>query len=162
MSHYFDTEKWVREQWENSNLGDIRRNRRTIKLARNILDKPNKSLPGQTENWGDLKAAYRLLNCSDITHESLQEVHWQNTYNKAFNERKPILFIQDSSELDFSLHYKSVKDLGPIGNHNAYTRGIMIHSCLAVISDVVPRILGLAHQHAWTRAIFSKKKKPEH
>ena len=46
MSRFFvDNETWVKAQWQNSNLGDVRRNMRALKLAISILNKPDASLP---------------------------------------------------------------------------------------------------------------------
>lgn len=43
-----------------------------VKLGINLISKPGKSLPNQTETWGDLKAAYRFLNEEDINYEKLE------------------------------------------------------------------------------------------
>ena len=140
--------QWISEQWENCNLGDNRRNTRAIKIAQSIILKPDLSLPNQLENWAELKAAYRFFNTEKVTHESLQKKHREKLLERAKQE-EIVLFIQDTSELDYSSH-KATEGLGPIGNHKG--RGVLFHSALAVsCTKKDKRILGLAHQIVWTR-----------
>jgi hypothetical protein len=153
---YYDIKNWVKSQWLNSNLGDLRRNTRTIRLAINLLERPEESLPCQLEEWKDLKAAYRLLNSKSVSHKKFQEKHWQNTINEAINGNKVVLYIQDTSELDYSSK-KATTGIGPIGNHRG--QGIMIHTVLAVeYHKTAPNVLGLAFQHAWIRDNVSRRK----
>lgn len=75
MNEFLNNEMWATKQWQNSNLGDKRRNLRTVKLAESILINPGASLPKQTEHWSSLKAGYRFLNSNQATHEVLQKSH---------------------------------------------------------------------------------------
>ena len=158
MSRFFvDNETWVKAQWQNSNLGDVRRNRRAVKLAISILGKPNASLPQQTENWKELKAGYRFLNTEEASHQALQKDHYSNVMKATKKSTKTVLFIQDKSEIDFSSK-KAAKGLGYIGNHKG--QGIVLQSILAVEFDKEPTfVLGLAYQKAWVRTESSYRKK---
>lgn len=156
MKQFQNIEEWVKNQWQANDLGDARRNKRAIVLATALLNKPNGSLPCQTESWASLKGAYRLLSSNQVSHNKLQKNHWRNTLKIAEDSQKTILLIQDTSELDYSSK-KSTKDLGAIGNHAG--RGLMIHTCLAVEFDTKPtRILGLANQKVWIRNTVSLQK----
>lgn len=158
MSTVFsDNEAWVKAQWQNSSLGDVRRNKRALKLATSILNKPAASLPRLTETWAALKAGYLLLSRKQVTHKALQEDHYENVMEATQKSMKTVLFIQDKSEIDFSSK-KSAKGLGHIGNHKG--QGIMLQSILAVEFDKSPTsVLGLAHQKAWIRTEVSYQKK---
>ena len=146
---------WVRKTWNDANLGDKRRNRRVLQLANDLLLSPALSLPKATLSWKDLKAAYRLLNEEDVTHEALQSSHWAQVFDSAKNCSGPVLFIQDGSVLDYSTR-EATSGLGPIGNHEG--TGINLHSCLAVSLELQsPSILGLAYQKTWIRSEKSKK-----
>lgn len=141
--------EWVEQTWTNVKLGDKRRNQRTIKLAQHLLQNPAVSLPRATLSWSDLKAAYRLLNEEDVTHQALQENHWAQVLDLARNQKNPVLFIQDGSVLDYSGR-EAISGLGPIGNHEG--TGINLHSCLAVsLRSHTFTILGLAYQTVWVR-----------
>lgn len=68
-----------------------------------------------------------------------------------------VLFVQDTSELDYTRH-KKTQDLGHIGDGKG--KGFLLHSCLAVIpTPDNPVVLGLAHQKLWRR--FEVKDKSE-
>jgi hypothetical protein len=142
--------KWSEDQWLYSNLGDKRRNTRAVKLGINLMTNPKASLSKQTHSWGDLKAAYRLFKEKDITYEKLQTPHRKNTIKEAssVNDKNVVLFIQDTSEIDYS-SLKETKNLGSIGDNRG--KGYMLHSCLSVIPYNNPEILGIAMQTAWTR-----------
>jgi len=85
--------EWIEKTWTNVKLGDKRRNQRTIKLAQHLLQNPAASLPRATLSWGDLKAAYRLLNEEEVTHQALQKNHWDQVLELARNHKNPVLFI---------------------------------------------------------------------
>jgi hypothetical protein len=65
-----------------------------------------------------------------------------------------VLFVQDTSELDYS-RQSQTKDLGHIGD--SHGRGLMLSSCLAVIpTPGNAEILGLAAQRVWRRTEIRK------
>jgi hypothetical protein len=153
LSHHIE---WARSEFSKCNFGDLRLNKRIIKLAQELLNKPNESLPLQISAWKDLKAAYRFFNSDSIDHDKIQEAHWDNVRKEAQKNSNTILFIQDTSELDYSSKRKTT-GLGPIGNHNG--RGIHFHSTLAVeYNEHNPSVLGLAYQKVWIRENKSHRK----
>lgn len=139
--------EWAQQQWSTAELGDERRTRRAVMLGAQMAARPAAGLPGQTQSWADLKAAYRLLHEHDVTHAALSAPHWHQTRHSATEIDGPVLFIQDSSQLDFTMH--DVKGLGRIGNERGY--GILVHSTLALLPGSPATVLGLAHQLPWVR-----------
>jgi len=100
-----------------------------------------------------VKAAYRLLDDEHLSHEVLSRLHWHHT-RQAARSALPVLFIQDTTELDFSSH-TATTELGHIGDTRG--RGFMMHSALAVApTPAGADILGLAWQHVWTRTARHK------
>lgn len=87
------TNDWAQQQWGNAELGDKRRTYRAVRLGAQIANHPQDSLPGQTQSWGDLKAAYRLLHEEDITHAALSAPHWRQTREHAERAKGTVLFI---------------------------------------------------------------------
>jgi hypothetical protein len=59
-------EEWAWEQFGSCELGDVRRNRRAVRLATQIAENSSSSLPQQTKNWRDCKGAYRLIDCDEV------------------------------------------------------------------------------------------------
>ncbi|WP_422615181.1 IS4 family transposase [Gloeocapsopsis dulcis] len=117
-------------------------------MGQEIANNPDASLPEQMGSWGDLKAAYRLLNEEDVTHKALSQGHWLQTRQQAaMTEARVVLFVQDTTELDYTRQVKT-KNLGHIGDGKG--RGLMLHSCLAVVPQPGnPEIIGLAAQEVW-------------
>lgn len=138
---------WAQQQWGNAELGDQRRTRRAVALGAQIATRPAAGLPGQSQSWSDLKAAYRLLHEDDVTHAALSSPHWRQTCDRATRANGPVLFVQDGSQLDFTLH--DAEGLGRIGNERG--RGILIHSTLVLLPGDPVTVLGLAHQLPWVR-----------
>ncbi|KAM3108831.1 IS4 family transposase [Phormidesmis sp. 146-33] len=132
-------------------LGDSRRNERAVALGAAIARNPSGSLPEQMQGWNELRGAYRLLSEADVSHERLSRPHWEQTRAVAQGqESEVVLFIQDTSELDYS-HHPKTSGMGIIGK--GQTQGLLVHSCLAVIPrSGNPEILGLARQQVWARS----------
>jgi hypothetical protein len=140
--------KWAEQQWSQSQLGDPRRTRRAVLLGAAMAASPAGSLPQQTGSWGALKGAYRLLHQPNVTHEALSQHHWNQTRQQARLPDRVVLFVQDTSDIDLTAHRAS-KGFGLLGDGSG--RGIMMHSCLAVVPEAVPEVLGLAWQRLWLR-----------
>lgn len=143
------------EQWGTAALGDKRRTRRAVAVGARLAERTEESLPRQMETWAELKGAYRLLNNSRVSLETLTAPHRAATLQRASvstGAHAVILMVEDSTELDFSQH-RHTRGLGPIGN--GYGRGMIVHSTLAV--DPVEReVLGLAHVQAVLRQAAPK------
>src|SRR3954468_19430910 len=120
-----DAEEWAQAQWGEADLGDRRRSRRAVLLGKEIAERPRASLPKETHCWKELKAAYRLLNQEDVTHQRLIEPHCRQTILEARARAAAVvvLFIQDGSSLNFSSH-TDTQGLGHIGDGQG--RGIML------------------------------------
>jgi hypothetical protein len=139
--------KWAEAQWRGVELGDVRRTARAIKVGKKLAALPGESLPQQQGSWGDVKAAYRLLNERDVTFEALSQGHWQGSLATAKSQAGVVLFIQDGSELNYSKH-KATTGLGYIGNGKG--QGFQLHSCLAV-NATSEQVIGLVKQQVWIR-----------
>jgi len=114
--------------------------KRLTKLAIDMAEAPNQSLPKQCGTWGDLKAAYRLLSHPDVQPQQISTVHRQATRQQA--ARRPlVLCVQDTTDLDYT-HRKAVRGLGKIGDGRG--RGFRQHTALAV--SEAGEVLGILHQ----------------
>jgi Transposase DNA-binding/Transposase DDE domain len=139
-----DTAAWAEQNFGMCDLGDVRRTRRAVRLARQMAGNPAGSTPAQTETWGDLKAAYRLVDHEDVTFAALAGPHWRQTCARA---RGLVLVIGDTTELDFGIH-RQVEGLGPTGD--GFGRGFFLHNAL-MVDPVSRQILGLAGQELFYR-----------
>ncbi len=140
-------EEWSQQQFGNAELGDVRRTRRAVKLGRQMLRQPEKSLPEQTMSWADTKASYRLFSEEDVTFEAITHPH-QVAAREASSARAVTLMVQDSATLDYSSH-PATTDLGPVGDGEGW--GFIMHTTLAVDPSGPGEVLGMVDQRLFCR-----------
>lgn len=136
---------WAEQEMRGLNLGDKRRNNRTVKLLEALSQQPGSSIPTACARPADQKAAYRHLD-SDIDPQSLLAPHLARMVERAAGHPY-VLALSDTTELDYS-RLTTLKGAGPLdGSH---CRGLKVHTVLAVSPDGVP--LGIVDQQIWARA----------
>ncbi len=118
-----------------------------------MAEAPDRSLPDQHENWGDIKAAYRFLNNPKVTPEGIQSTHRQQV-RQLCSTYPVVLAVEDGSELDYTAH-RSVEGLGFVGG--GIGRGLLQHSTLAVTTE--GHLLGILYQIWWKRVREPKDEK---
>jgi hypothetical protein len=148
-------EDWADIEFGGAALEDRRRSRRLVRVAGQLADNPHGRLPETFDKWGDLKAAYRMLEQPDVTHAAIIAPHVRRVREEC-REPGDYLFVEDTTELDFSSH-PAAEDLGPIGDGRG--RGLLVHSTLNLRIDgwndhQEPQvtIAGLACQSCWVRS----------
>lgn len=143
-------EQWIYDQFSKINARDARLQKRAVSVAIGCAKHPEASLAGRFEDWADLKAAYRFFSHPRITHQMLQQPHYQQVLEKARFSEELVLFIQDGSELLFNSH-PWTHGLGPTADCTG--NGLMFHSCLVAKyhESEETEILGLGYQEAWIR-----------
>jgi len=149
VSFQIDATDWAQQQFADCGLGDQRRTKRLIKVAEQVADNPSASFPEQMKSWGDLRAAYRLFDCKDVTFEAIAEPHWQQT--RAVEPGR-YLVLADTTEIDFGYH-RDIKGLSKIGNGSG--RGFLLHNGLLVETEN-QSVIGVAGQ-----TIHYRKPKPK-
>ncbi len=95
-----DPQQWAYEQFSTCNFHDSRRTDRLVYMAQQVAARPDGSTPDQTENWPDCKAAYRLMDCDDVTHAEVISPHCELT-KSACAVGSTQLILCDTTELDF-------------------------------------------------------------
>jgi hypothetical protein len=149
VSFQIDTTDWAEQQFADCQLGDQRRTRRLMQVAEKVANDPSASFPDQMKSWGDLKAAYRLFACEDVTFEAIAEPHWQQT--RAVEPGR-YLVLADTTEIDFG-YKRDIKGLSKIGNGSG--RGFLLHNGLLVEAES-QSVIGVAGQ-----TIHYRKPKPK-
>lgn len=150
MTGIVDTQLWADETFGNCELGDSRRTQRLVKVAQRIADHPAGSLPHQMHDWSELKAAYRLFDCDDVTLEGVARPHWEQTRRSATSQT---LVVCDTTELNFG---SPREGLGRTGN--GYGRGFLLHTAL-MVDAATQSIVGVAGQTLHYRPLKKKGKK---
>lgn len=148
------TKRWAEMEFGSARLGDRRRNKRLIKVAKAVAEARSGVLPPAFPRWSDLKSAYRLLAEEDVTHERILTPHLKKTYD-ACRKDGIYLLVEDTTDLDFT-NRTNIKGLGFIGDGRG--QGLYVHSTLALHiegwseeEEPLVTILGIFGQSWWAR-----------
>jgi len=150
---------WAADEFKEVNLGDKRLDSRLIKLCDSFSQAPESPINQACADWAETKAAYRFFKNENVDVERIVSAHRDKTSGRAANNRI-VLAIQDTSYLIYTNHPKT-KGLGKISLKKGknidkiYSRGLVMHTCLAVTTKGTP--IGLFDQK-----IFARELRPEH
>src|SRR3954447_26832363 len=118
-------------------LGDRRRTRRLVRVAaafrRGACCGGGGSISSVIADAHQAKAAYRLLDCPDVTHDAVLSGHVRHVRDALRREAGSggatcLLLIEDTTALEYH-GLRRAAGLGPIGE--SYTRGVLPPSTLA-------------------------------
>jgi hypothetical protein len=160
INHTLDPRTWAEEHFREAAFLDVRRTDRAVTIAAAMAAPPGVSLPQRFGRWYDTKAAYNLFKPPEVTPDTVQAGH-RAVVLDALQEPGSYLLLEDTTELDWS-DRQPIPGLGPIGNSNTATQGVLLHSVLAVrwpdaaVADPTGRrpaveVLGLADQQYQVR-----------
>ena len=135
---------WAEQEWATADLGDRRLNRRLIKVAQQLADKPTASIPGACGGWADTAGAYRMLSNDSFGWRDVIEPHARCTMQR-MSQESLVLCLQDTTELDFN--GQRINGLGPL-SYEAQ-RGLYLHPTYAVSVQREP--LGVLDAWMWAR-----------
>jgi hypothetical protein len=153
MTLDLDVNSWAAEQFGTCDLGDSRRTARAVTMAAQFAANPSGSTPEQTETWADCKAAYRLLDCEEVTFSGLATPHWQRTKARTSGH---YLLLGDTTVVSFNGD-RQISGMGIVTDGSA--KGYLLHSSLMVTADSSHAVVGLAGQTIYYRQRVSKQEK---
>jgi hypothetical protein len=139
-------------------LKNAARTRRLVQVGAACARSAQGTMTSIFSRPAELKAAYRLFDRDEVTHQAVLAPHCQRT-RQALRQPGRFLLLEDTTELDFTGH-PATEGLGRIGGarDDQGPRGLLLHTSLAVQllpgpgpDVVVGRIVGLAHQVVWAR-----------
>lgn len=136
------------------NFGDKRLNLRFAKICDAFNQTPQAIMNQAIRNFYDCKAAYRFWDNPKISVKKICDSHRKAIEEKIDPEEKFVLEIQDSTELNFSTHLKTM-GLGPIAS-GKYHKGLEMHSSLLALPSGLP--IGIASIRMWARDEINQKK----
>lgn len=144
---------WAAAELASADLGDVRRNRRLVRIVEDLSASPESSVPLASRDRAALQGMYDFWSNPRIRAGDILAAHQQRTHDRI--EGYPVvLAIQDTTELNYS-HHPRKRGLGYLqGEH---TKGMLLHSVLGVRTDGVP--LGVIDQRLWARTERRTKSK---
>lgn len=140
-----DPVTWACKEFGDAHLGDERRTKRLVSVARDLAEQPGKTMSSLCGSGG-AQAVSRLMDCEEVTVESVISSHVEQTAQRCLQARE-VLAVQDTTFLDYTAHSGKV-DLGPIGPAKD-SNGMLMHSVLALDADRTP--LGVLDINIWAR-----------
>lgn len=141
------------DEFGGADLGDARRSRRLVELARRLAKSPQCSFP-QALTGAELKAAYRFFDNPAVDANGVLATHVGRTLGR-MTELPVVLVAEDTTEFNLS-HLPATQGLGYLSSALA-VRGFLMHSLLAVSPDGLP--LGILGLKTWVRPLEEQGKK---
>ena len=123
-------------------FGDKRLRERLLMFVESRFKHPDKSILGSSSCRSQAKAFYRLINNDKLDITKIINSVRAETLSRMCGK---VLLIQDTTEINLHGH-KKTEDIGYCSN---ITRGIRVHSCIAISPEGVP--FGLLSQSYETR-----------
>jgi hypothetical protein len=136
------------EEFSNADLGDERLNKRLIKLCNSLSESPESPINQACGDWAETKAAYRFFRNDTVSASQIMCAHAAKTAER-IRGHKIVLAIQDTTCVMYTEHLATT-GLGNLSVKKGrrvdriYSKGLLMHSCLAVTTSGLP--LGLLDQ----------------
>ena len=135
----------IEEEFKNLDFNSKRLEKRFIKTMETLAGQPEKSIWFSSENRAEAKAIYRMLGNDGFEREEVLRAHREATVRRMAQAGETILAVQDTTGLNYNTQTK-MKGLGYICQQ---TKGVNLHSCLAVTVDGL--VLGVLAQSSYSR-----------
>ena len=138
---------WAEEEFGGADLGDRRRVKRLLTIARDFYARPQASIPQACQSRAKTKATYRFFDEDNNAMDKLLAPHYRATLSRIASE-KVVLAVQDTTYLNYNAH-PATENLGPIGTNKDGIVGLVLHDTLAFNEEGTP--LGLLDAQCWAR-----------
>ena len=146
-----DGPQWAEQEFGGACLGDARLSRRLVDSARRQAQIPGGAFTAAaTGDRATVKAYYRMIDqpaSSLVSLDAILAPHRERTVQR-MKAQATVLCLQDGTDLNYST-LAQCQGLGTIGGNQtgAKTRGLHLHSTLAVTTDGLP--LGVLRAQCW-------------
>ncbi|BAZ69435.1 putative transposase [Fischerella sp. NIES-4106] len=138
-------EQWITQELERTELGDIRRTKRLIKIVENLSAKPEASVPQASGTWAETKATYDFWDSPYIKPSMIRQGHIDATVER-ISQLEVVLAIQDTTEINYTSH-KALSGTGYLDSK--YAQGLKVHSVFTASPQEIP--VGIIEQDVWSR-----------
>jgi hypothetical protein len=145
---------WAEETFGHADLGDSRRTRRLVRIAKDAAQRPGGKVLEVCRTSATRQGAYDFLSNDKVLPEAIQDAV---TKASAFGCRgaESCFVVVDGTALTLT-DWQRKKDFGAIGATNLGARGLKVINAYAVAMDGTP--IGLLGQQWWKREAHRKRK----
>ncbi len=92
---------WAALELQSMDLGDVRLNRRAVKIADTLGLSPGRTIPQAFQSWASTKACYNFFDNNLVSEKKIITPHVEQTTLR-MKEHPVVLLINDTSELDYN------------------------------------------------------------
>jgi hypothetical protein len=138
-------ESWVRREMAGVEVWDQRCRGSLERICEQVLARPEESFSAAC-GPGLRQAGSRIFGAAQMSVDKMLAGHVDQTARRC-REQGEVVVAQDTTDLNYTTH-KGTNGLGPI-NANPDSRGLLMHTALALTAEGVP--LGLLSQETWAR-----------
>lgn len=135
-------------EYGGAQLGDERRSRRLLAIARRLEAEPRTSFPGAMQSTAELEAFYRFINRRQFSPDQIVAPHQRMTLERA-EEAGTVLVVHDTMPAEFSGRTPR-PGLGVTTTKSQF--GFLAHVSLAVRVDEWRSALGVIRFETFTRS----------
>lgn len=138
---------WAASEFGSADLGDIRRTRRLVAMARGAALRPSGKVSAVFDRPREREGAYDFLESAHLEADAVAASVFDATLRRAHGKQVVVVAI-DGSSLTLP-DGEGSKGFGPVGSPNCPATGLIMMNALAMTRDGVP--LGLVDQIWWSR-----------
>jgi hypothetical protein len=138
-------ESWARTEMAGVEVWDQRCRGSLERICEQVLARPEESFSAACGS-GLRQAGSRIFGAPQMSVEKMLAGHIEQTAQRCQTHAE-VIVAQDTTEVNYTTH-KGARGLGPISG-NPDSRGLLLHTALALTSEGVP--LGLVSQESWAR-----------
>jgi hypothetical protein len=141
--------RWAEATFGQAALGDVRRTRRLVAIARRAAMRPAGKVSAVFDRASEREGAYDFLENPHVSSDALAESVFAASAARAQEAANEFVYVTiDGTALSLS-DANGAKGFGPVGSPNFPVRGLKVMNAFAVARDGVP--LGLVEQVFWSR-----------
>jgi hypothetical protein len=138
-------ESWARTEMAGVDVWDQRCRRSLERICDQVAARPEESFSAACGS-GLRQAGSRIFGAEQMSGEKLLAGHVEQTIQRC-QAQAEVIVAQDTTDVNYTTH-KGTRGLGPI-NSNLDSRGLLLHTALALTTEGVP--VGLLSQGSWAR-----------
>jgi hypothetical protein len=138
-------ESWARTEMAGVEVWDQRCRGSLERICEQVLARPEESFSAACGS-GLRQAGSRIFGAPQMSVEKMLAGHVEQTAQRC-QAHAEVIVAQDTTDVNYTTH-KGATGLGPI-NGNPDSRGVLLHTALALTAEGVP--LGLLSQESWAR-----------
>ena len=142
-----DSSRWAQRTFGGTELGDVRRTARLVRMARRAVRRPSGKVTEVFGRGAERQAAYDLLESDCADADAFTAALTRSTAH-ACSHHERVLVVLDGTSLTLTDRRQS-KGLGRIGTFSANASGLKLINAIALTTAGEP--IGVADQRWWTR-----------